>query len=271
MTKLPWRVKESKTSHEVFVATEPGETVSVNQMVSTEVGFFAQSKGKLTNRQYRGTTIFVDHYSRLWFIHLMQDSSSHKTVKAKHAFEQFAANHGVKILHYHCNNGRFADNAFKQSCKNARQRLTFCGVNAHFQNGIAKQAIRELSESARKQLLHAHAHWPAAVHLALWPYALRNAALLFNSLPVLENRTSQLERFSSIRVGANMKHVHTFGCPVFAEFQKWSLRARLGLNLGPSPMHARNVYLVLNLSTGCVSPQYYCCFDVFLRQHVTHF
>ena len=41
MNKLPWRGKESKSSHEVFVATKPGETVSVDQMTSTEVGFFA--------------------------------------------------------------------------------------------------------------------------------------------------------------------------------------------------------------------------------------
>jgi hypothetical protein len=30
-------------------------------------------------------------------------------------------------------------------------------------------------------------------------------------------------------------------------------------------MHARNVYLVLNLSTGCVSPQYHCRFDNFFE------
>jgi hypothetical protein len=89
-------------------------------------------------------------------------------------------------------------------------------VNAHFQNGIAERAIRDLSESARKQLLHARACWPAAVHLSLWPYALRNVALLFNTMPMLEGGTSRLEQFSSIRIGANMKHVHTFGCPVFA-------------------------------------------------------
>jgi len=30
-------------------------------------------------------------------------------------------------------------------------------------------------------------------------------------------------------------------------------------------MHARNVYLVLNLITGCVSPQYHCHFDNFFQ------
>jgi hypothetical protein len=71
-----------------------------------------------------------------------------------------------------------------------------------------------------------------------------------------------------------MKHVHTFACPVFAldnalasgnSLPRWWPRARLGLNLGPSPTHARNVYLVLNLMTGCVSPQYHCRFDDFFE------
>ncbi len=71
-------------------------------------------------------------------------------------------------------------------------------MNAHFQNGIAERVIWDLSKSARKQLLHAHARWPAVVHFALWPYALHNAALLHNSLPVLEDGTSRLELFSSV-------------------------------------------------------------------------
>jgi hypothetical protein len=110
--------------------------------------------------------------------------------------------------------------------------------------------------------------------LALWPYALQNAAYLHNNLPVPEDGTSRLELFISIQVGSNLRHVHTFGCPVFAlqnvlasgsQLPRWSTHARLGLNLRPSPMHARNVYLVLNLVTGCVSPQYHCCFDDFFE------
>ncbi len=71
-----------------------------------------------------------------------------------------------------------------------------------------------------------------------------------------------------------MKHVHTFGCPMFAlqntlasgnQLPRWSPRTCLGLNMGPSPMHAQNVYLVLNLITGWVSPQYHCCFDNFFE------
>ena len=140
MTRLPWQDKEGKQTHQVFVATKPGECVSVDQMESSQVGFFAQLKGKLTKKRYTGATIFVDHYSCVRFIHLMLDLFAEETLKAKHAFEQFASEHGIKIQHYHCNNGRFADNAFKQSCEQSRQQLTFCGVNAHFQNGIAECA-----------------------------------------------------------------------------------------------------------------------------------
>jgi hypothetical protein len=53
-------------------------------------------------------------------------------VFTKHTFEKFTAEYGVRINHYHCDNDLYADNAFKESCKSSCQRLTFCGVNAHF-------------------------------------------------------------------------------------------------------------------------------------------
>ncbi len=272
MTKVPWRGRE--TSSEVFVATKAGQCVSVDQLISMQVDFIAQLKGTLTKKRYTAATIFVDHYSWLKYVHLMTKLTSKETMDAKRAFEHFAKQHGVRILPYYCNNGRFADNTFKNSCSAKGQRLTFCGVNAHFQNGIAEKAIRDLRESAQKQLLHARQRWPAAIHLALWPYALRSAVNLHNTLPVLEDGTSKLECFSSIRIGRKMKHHHAFGCPVFAlendlaagsPIPHWSPRACLGVNLGSSPSHARNVSLVLNLHTGCVSPQYHCHFDNFFE------
>ncbi len=126
------------------------------------MGFFAQLKGSLTKKQYRYCTVIVDHFSQLSFVHLHIDDSAAETMLVKQAFEKFAAKHSVRILHYHCDNGQFSDNAWKQSCKASRQQLTFCGVNAHFQNGMAKRAIQDLLESTRKQLLHACACWQAA-------------------------------------------------------------------------------------------------------------
>ncbi len=78
MTKIPWHGKETKASHKVFITTKLGECISINQMTSTKVGFYAQMKGKLPKKQYRCATIFVDHYSCLRFIHLQVDDSSAK-------------------------------------------------------------------------------------------------------------------------------------------------------------------------------------------------
>jgi hypothetical protein len=63
MTKMPWRGQE--ISSEVFVATKAGQCVSVDQLISTQVGFIAQLKGTLTKKRYTAATVFVDHYSRL--------------------------------------------------------------------------------------------------------------------------------------------------------------------------------------------------------------
>jgi hypothetical protein len=155
MTKVNWKGKETAHGHQVFVATKPGQCVSVNHIISTQVGFVAQSKGMLTKKRYRAATMFIDHFLRLQYVHLMMTLSSKETVAAKLAFKQFAEQHGLTIQHYHCDHGRFANNDFKLGCEQARQRLTFCGVNAHFQNRIAKKAIRDLSKSTHKQLLHA--------------------------------------------------------------------------------------------------------------------
>jgi hypothetical protein len=165
----------------------------------------------------------------------MTSLSSEETVAAKKAFERFASNNGVRIQQYHCDNGRCADKAFISDCEQQQQHITYCGVNAHFQNGIAEKAIRDIQEQARKQLLHARSRWPEVIHLALWPYALRMAIHLHNTVPSLADGRSPLEVFASLAVGSKMRDNHTFGCPVFAlqnalaagnTIPKWSPRAR---------------------------------------------
>jgi hypothetical protein len=49
MTKVPWRGQE--TSSEVFVVTKAGQCVSIDQLISTQVGFIAQLKGTLTKKR----------------------------------------------------------------------------------------------------------------------------------------------------------------------------------------------------------------------------
>jgi hypothetical protein len=147
-------------------------------------------------------------------------------------------------------------------------------VNTHFQNGIAEKRIRDLQEPARKQLLHAKARWPAAVTTNMWPYALRNTHHMRNSLPDSKDGKCPFERFSGVEVAPNLKSNHTFGCPVYAinsrlasgkTIPKWNPRSRVGMYIGPSPRHARNVSLVLRLDTGLVSPQFHVQHDDFFE------
>ncbi len=116
-------------------------------------------------------------------------------------------------------------------------------------------------------------HQVAYLQTFIMPYLLR---CLFQAtcLTDLVLCKTTYKLFSSIWVGSNLRHVHTFGCPVFAlqnvlasgsQLPRWSPRSCLRLNLDPSPMHARNVYLVLNLVTECASPQYHCRFDDFFE------
>ena len=72
----------------------------------------------------------------------------------------------------------------------------------------------------------------------------------------------------------SLKHTHTFGCPVYAlhsslaankYIPKWDASARLYVYFGPLPRHAQSVTLVLNLSTGLVSPQFHVIFDDFFE------
>jgi hypothetical protein len=122
----------------------------------TEPGFFGQSKGRLTKTRYKNSTIFVDHFLRLQYVYLMTSNlTSSKTIDAKRTFKRFAAEHGIKIAHYHCNNGHFADTAFIRSCKESHQKLTFCGVNTHFQKwDRGKGYSRPLRERAKAATPH---------------------------------------------------------------------------------------------------------------------
>jgi hypothetical protein len=154
-------------------------------------------------------------------------------------------------------------------CAERHQTISFAGVNAHFQNALAEKRIRDLQDSARTMLVHAKHRWPQAISAHLWPYALRMANDVHMHAP-LQSGKSPIDLFSKIASTTAPKHFHAFGCPVYVltermqqggKGSKWEERARIGLHLGTSPIHSRNISLVLNLRTGLVSPQFHVKFD----------
>jgi hypothetical protein len=127
----------------------------VDQLESNTPGFIAQLKGIPTTDRYRGATVYVDHYSRVSFIYLQRRLTSEETVRGKKAFERYCDARGVSVKHYHADNGRFTENLFIKRASSNNQSITYCGVNAHWQNGICEKRIRDLQELTTTMLLHA--------------------------------------------------------------------------------------------------------------------
>ena len=145
------------------------------------------------------------------------------------------------------------------------QGITYCGVNAHFQNGRTEKAIRDLQTMAWKMILHAKGQCPKEIHLYLWPYALQMAVHMHNNFPNAADASSCLEAFARIAVSPKSSHYHTFGFPACmltteakqGRAKKWEGCSVLGIYMGPSPHHTGSVSLVLNLTTGNASPQFH--------------
>jgi hypothetical protein len=113
MTQVPWKGQETSSNHQEFVAKKAGQCVSIDKLILMQVGFITQLKESLNKKQYTMATVVIDHYSKLKYIHLTTRLTSEETMEAKRSFEHFAKQHGVRILHYHCDKGQFSNNAFK--------------------------------------------------------------------------------------------------------------------------------------------------------------
>lgn len=266
-TKRPWRSKTPNNKDESETITHPGECVSVDQIESFNPGLIAQVKGIPTKERYTCATVFVDHYSGFGYVHCQRSTDADETIQAKEAFERFAWRHGVRIEHYHADNGRFAEHKWMNHVKERQQTISFSGVGAHFQNAVAERRIRDLQENARAMLIHAKNRWFSAIEVHLWPYALRMANDISNCTWDLPREKIPIEGFTGTsQTGRELKHWIPFGAPVYVldsaiqdgkKINKWKNRSRVAIYLGRSPNHTRTVGLCLSLTTGLVSPQFH--------------
>ena len=72
------------------------------------------------------------------YVYLQKTCSAEETIKAKRAFEKYAANRGVVIQAYHVDNGILKAKKWMEDCHKQKLNSTFAGINAHHQNGIAE-------------------------------------------------------------------------------------------------------------------------------------
>ena len=95
---------------------------------------------------------------------------------------------------------------------------------------------------------------------------------MHNHTPSLKTNKIPVLSFSQINTQIDLKQFHTFGCPAYVldgdlqsgvrrSHHKWGDRARIAINLGPSPNHGSSVSLLLNTQTGTVSPQFHAKYD----------
>ena len=129
----------------------------------------------------------MDQVAKISFTYLQKIATSEETIEGKEAFERYALDTGVTIRAYHADNGIFRANKWVADCFRKGQPLTFAGVNAHHQNGLANRRIREIQELARTMLIHTAKRWPKCVTTNLWPYVIQMANDVLNKTPRLQD------------------------------------------------------------------------------------
>jgi hypothetical protein len=152
------------------------------------------------------------------------------------------------------------------------QTLTFSGVGAKFQNGVAENAIGFITSMARANMIHATIHHPRHKFINSWPLAMSYAIWCYNKVPSKGGTGwSPEELWTKFKAPRSaLPRAHVFGCPVYVldpklqdgqKIPKWDCKARQGIFVGFSSEHSSTVPLVLNPKTGCISPQYHVIFD----------
>jgi hypothetical protein len=251
----------------------PGECTSIDQYVSAFPGRLAHTYGKESPKdKYYGGTIFVDHATGFIYIKNQQSLRVGETLKAKHTYERFANEFGIKLKHFRADNAPFRSAEFQADLELKDQQIDYSGVGAHHQNGVAERALQTVTKWARSALLHQLLQWPEHASPDLWPFALEHAVHIWNHLPSHHSRLAPIELFTGVKLPTYkaIKQARVWGCPVYVldpkiqdgkKLPKWKARSRVGMYIGSSHEHSSTVGRVLNLRTGAVSPQYHVVYD----------
>ena len=250
----------------------PGQRVSLDHFECSAKGRLLTSMGKSSlDDMYRGGAIFVDQASGYIFIQPQVTFSATETLQAKLTFERMCLSSGVVVSTYMSDNGTFSAQDFVQDILDRGQTPRYSGVGAHHHNGIAERSIQTMSNMARTMMLHAGVRWPDLVDASLWPLAMDYASYIYNHTPNMESGQAPIDIFTrTIVPRQRLKDLHVWGCPTYVlepklqdgkKIPRWKPRSRRGVFLGLANKYASSIPLVLNPSTGHISPQFHVVFD----------
>ena len=251
----------------------PGQRISVDHFVCSTKGRLFASRGKTKETElFTGGCVFVDHASGYVHVELQKHLNTDETLLAKEAYELMCRDVGVIPQEYLSDNGAaFTSQGFSKHLTTFQQVSKFAGVGAHHHNGIAERTIQTIMSIARAMLIHQAIHWPDVADVALWPMVTKHAVYLWIKMPSLRTGLCPQDLFTRTRWPHSKFHdIHVWGCPVYvldkkiADGQKlprWQARSHRCIYVGMSDAHASTVPLVLNPSTGAITPQFHVVFD----------
>ena len=200
---------------------DPGDLIHMDQAESTNPGRPLTHSGRNSTKKIHVVTIFVDSISHKVYAGFQQSTGATETVASKQEVEIDAKSCGVNLKAFRADNGIFKSVEFRYDLDDKDQRITFCGVGAHHQNGVAERYIRMFVEKARNVLLNDHARWPDNIDLEIWTFAIRHVVNQWNNTPTTDlNYQTSEERFNRIKQeNVNKKkhfqNFHLFGCPAY--------------------------------------------------------
>ncbi len=176
----------------------------------------------------------------------------------------------IMVLRYHTDNGVFTAAEYHREILAMGQDITFSGVGAHHQNGVAERGIGTIFSMTRTVMIHAKLKWPKVVSPSLWPMAMKSCQHTYNHTPKANNVCPMDIVLKQVVPRTLLRNLHVWGAPCYVldpklqdghKIPKWNVRSRRALHLGASPKHAATVPKLLNLQTGHISSQYHVVFD----------
>jgi hypothetical protein len=140
---------KSTTGHIATHHTKPGDGISPDGMEAATPGHPFTAKGQALNTRFKYASFWVDHMSSFVYVTFHSSKAATELLHSKQEFEEWASRYNVSIKSIRADNGVYAAQAFQDSCNKQQQKLTYCAIGAHWQNGIAEHFIGVITERAR--------------------------------------------------------------------------------------------------------------------------
>jgi hypothetical protein len=248
-TSKPVPEKEGSLSRDKY---EAGNFVSADQFIMNTPGRLFSGYGREDNsKKFHGGTLFQDAATGIIWVERQVSLGAGETVMSKVRFKEWLWEMAaIEITHLHSDNGIFTADMFRDDCKSKHQLQSFSGVRAKHQNSLAERAIQTVIYMARTFMVHVSLHWTehGVDDLALWGFAVKHDAWIYNRVPSRSSGLTPLELLTKTKVDhEDFLRTHVWGCPVFVldpklqdgkKIPKWNRHSRLGHFLGFSNEHS---------------------------------